>query len=204
MLTLYSLCTLMNACGWISFATIGNILIKVSYYILILIKTYGVSLFMVNYMSISYMIVFIPINFPSVVALDKWGLQIGVQIGMILTALGLWFRVLIGQSFLFAMIGQTIMAFGQPFIYNAPTKISANWFPEGERILSTSIGAYANVLGIAIGCFVPSIFFDEKDLSDKDSAKKHSVQMNLLLAIIATVIVVLTLIFLKDKPKSIN
>ena len=139
-------------------------------------------------------------NFPSVIVLDKWGLRIGVIIGMFLTTLGLWLRSLVGVSFVYAIIGQTIMAIGQPFIYNAPTKLSGNWFPEKERIRSTSIGANANVFGAAVGCFLASVFFDEKDKTDKESARSRTINMNLILAIIATAILILTIVFLKDKP----
>ncbi len=110
------------------------------------------------------MILYVPMNFPSVTALDKWGLHFGLSIGIILSTIGLWMRcLLINQNFLWAVIGQTIMAVGQPFIYNAPSLVSANWFPKKERIISTSIGAYANIFGIGIGCFVPAIFFNDDD-----------------------------------------
>ena len=102
MLLLFSMCTMMNACGWISFAPISDILTN----------TYGVSLFMINYMSLIYMISFIPVNFLSVVVLDKWGLRWGITLGMSLTTLGLWLRTLINYSFTYVIIGQTIMAIG--------------------------------------------------------------------------------------------
>ncbi len=61
-------------------------------------------------MSYSYMIMFVPVNFPSVAALDKWGLRFGVSFGIILTTLGLWLRCMINIDFWFAIIGQTILA----------------------------------------------------------------------------------------------
>ena len=51
-------------------------------------------------------------NFPSVTVLDKWGLHIGVGIGIGMTTLGLWIRCLTNFSFAFSVIGQTIMALG--------------------------------------------------------------------------------------------
>jgi hypothetical protein len=51
--------------------------------------------------------------------------------------------------------------------------VSANWFPKKERILSTSIGAYANIFGIGIGCFVPAIFFKDDDEYHPEAAKIH-------------------------------
>lgn len=146
---------------------------------------------------------FVPINFPSVFALDQWGLRIGVLVGMALTTFGLMLRCLINYSFLYAIIGQTIMSIGQPFIINACPKISANWFHQKERIVATSVAAYANIFGVALGCFVPSIFFEDNDVNLPDEAKKHCFKMNLYLTIIATVIMILSLILFKDKPKNL-
>ena len=63
-------------------------------------------------MSQSFMIMFVPMNFPSVAALDIWGLRTGVLIGIGLTTLGLWLRCLINTNFIFAIVGQTVMAIG--------------------------------------------------------------------------------------------
>jgi hypothetical protein len=60
----------------------------------------------------SYLILYVPMNFPSVTVLDKWGLHIGVGIGIGMTTLGLWIRCLTNFSFAFSVIGQTIMALG--------------------------------------------------------------------------------------------
>jgi hypothetical protein len=67
-------------------------------------------MFTINYMSQIYMIMFLPINFLSVTALDKWGLRYGIIIGIVLTVLGLWLRCLINYSFSTVVIGQTVLA----------------------------------------------------------------------------------------------
>ena len=51
------------------------------------------------------MIFFIPVNFPSVYVLDRWGLRLGVSIGMALTIIGLGFRCLMGLNFVWAVAG---------------------------------------------------------------------------------------------------
>eukprot|EP00347_Sterkiella_histriomuscorum_P005502 403356370 len=150
-LILFSLCTSINSCGWICFAPIGDVLQK----------NYGVSIFIINYLSQIYMIMYLPLNFPSVYALDKLGLRWGVLIGIALTALGLWVRCLINYSFAWVIVGQTILAIAQPFTYNAPAKLSANWFGEKERVYATSFGANASTFGIAAGFFLPSVFISD-------------------------------------------
>jgi len=44
----------------------------------------------------SYMLLFTPFNYLSVIALDKYGLRIGVIIGILLSCIGLWIRCLAG------------------------------------------------------------------------------------------------------------
>ena len=146
------------------------------------------------------MIAFIPVNFPSVTVLDRYGLRAGVTLGMGLTVVGIWLRCLMNVDMTYAVVGQTIMAIGQPFLYNAPSKISAVWFPENERLVATSIGAYANIVGVALGCFVPSIFFSDSDLDHSDEARSHFFNMNVVLAGISTLVLIPSVIFIHNKP----
>jgi uncharacterized membrane protein YfcA len=94
----------------------------------------------------------------------KNGLYRGVVIGMILTTGGLWLKCLINESFIYVIVGQTLLAAGQPFILNACSKLSANWYPENERLTSTAVGANSFVLGASIGTFMPSLFIYSDDL----------------------------------------
>jgi hypothetical protein len=48
---------------------------------------------------------FVPINFPSVYALDKLGLRKGVLLGIAITTFGLWLRCLLNINFALAVIG---------------------------------------------------------------------------------------------------
>eukprot|EP00347_Sterkiella_histriomuscorum_P001701 403371011 len=190
MLVLFSICTMMNGAGWISFAPLSDVLKS----------TYGVSIFVINYMSQVFMVVFVPMNFPSVAALDKRGLRFGIVIGITLTCLGCWMRCLINYSFYWALAGQTVLAICQPFLLNAPPKLSGNWFGEKERIYATSIGANANVLGISLGCFLPSIFVQDSDILDPASARYHIFQVMLVTAIISTVVCIPVLFTFQDRP----
>jgi fucose permease len=50
---------------------------------------------MVNMMSYSFMVLFLPMNFPCVYVLETYGLRWGVLLGIVSTAVGLWMRCLI-------------------------------------------------------------------------------------------------------------
>lgn len=61
-------------------------------------------------MTMIYMGMFIPIYYPSVIVLDKYGLRAGILTGAGLTALGAWLRVFLNHSFWWALLGQTVLA----------------------------------------------------------------------------------------------
>ena len=63
------------------------------------------SIFVINYMSLIYLVVYPFMNFPSVFALDKLGLRKGITIGILLTTLGIWIRCLINYNFIFMIVG---------------------------------------------------------------------------------------------------
>ena len=72
--------------------------------------------------------------------------------------MGFWLRCMLTHSFWFCLLGQTVIAIGQPLIYNLPAKVSAEWFPEGERLFSTMVGVNSSILGVVIGFFLPVTF----------------------------------------------
>lgn len=94
-LLLFGLCTMTSAVGWISFSPIFDLLQTV----------YGVNLLTVNYLSMSFTLFYIPMNFPASVVLDRYGLRTGVIIGIVGTTVGLWFKCLINESFWYVLAG---------------------------------------------------------------------------------------------------
>jgi len=75
-------------------------------------QLYGVSALTVNMMSYSFMVLFLPMNFPSVHVIEKYGLRCGIIAGIVSTAAGLWVRCFINTNFYTALVGQIIMAMG--------------------------------------------------------------------------------------------
>ena len=112
-------------------------------------------------MSYSFMALYLPMNFPCVYVVEKFGLRWGVIGGILSTVLGFWIRCFINQSFYFALIGQIIVALGQPLLYNSPAKVTTNWFPQSERPMATMVGAQMNIFGIFMGFLVPGFFVDK-------------------------------------------
>ena len=63
-------------------------------------------------MSYSFMVLFLPMNFPCVYVTERHGLRTGVILGVVITALGLWTRCLVNVSFSYCLLGNIIMAIG--------------------------------------------------------------------------------------------
>jgi fucose permease len=95
MLFLFSCCTCLSALAWIVYSPIFALLQEL----------YGLSTFSVQFMSYSYMILFLPCNIPSVIALEKYGLRVGIVIGISLSALGIILKVFIDQSYAWVLTG---------------------------------------------------------------------------------------------------
>jgi MFS family permease len=98
------------------------------------------------------------------------------------------------------------MASAQIFIYNSPTKLTTDWFPEKERSIATTIGTSANIIGILLGFVLPGIFVDTYNSeimyteSDFDKYRMQIKNLQLCIAGLATFFSILCLLFFKDGP----
>lgn len=152
---LYSLINMANAMTWITFSPIAGI---IGCY-------YGVSAFWVDSLSLVFMVAYIPCFFLASWCLDSVGLRFGLVVGALITAMGGVIRAgaITGDTFWVLFIGQTLCAIAQPFILNAPAKLAANWFPDGERTIATTLCVVANPIGVAIGFVIPPMMVGNTD-----------------------------------------
>ena len=93
---------MINAASWVTFSPISE---EVK-------ESYNVSEIRVQYCSFIYMAVYVFMNFPSNYVIEEKSLRLGMAMGTIFTMAGLLLRILIKQSFIFAMMGQTLCAIG--------------------------------------------------------------------------------------------
>ena len=68
-----------------------------------------------------------------------------------------------------------IAAVGQPFLTNAPAKVSGLWYGEKGRVIATTIASVASPIGGAIGFVLPTFFVVNDDVKpeNKESARDH-------------------------------
>lgn len=58
-------------------------------------------------------------------------------------------------SWILILIGQILAGIAQPFFFNAPAKISGNWFATSERDLATTLAAMTSPIGNALSQIIP-------------------------------------------------
>jgi MFS family permease len=137
-LAAYFILTAMIQVHWITFAPIT----------VEAIGLYQTSAFWIVLLSMSFMVVYILMSAPASYVINRYGLRIGVGTGAILMAVFGYLRGAFGDDYLMVCISQFALAAAQPFILNAITKITADWFPVPERAMATGIGTLAQFIGI--------------------------------------------------------
>lgn len=129
----YSLC---NAYQWIQYGIISNIFMQF----------YGVSAFAVDWMSMVYMLTYIPFVFPVTWLLDRKGLRVVALVATGVNCAGAWIKVASAKPHLFwvSALGQVACAVAQVFILGMPSHIAAVWFGPKEVSTACSIGVFGN------------------------------------------------------------
>ncbi|XP_066523409.1 solute carrier family 49 member A3 [Hoplias malabaricus] len=114
-----------------------------------------VSLDQVNWLSLVYMVVAIPLSFITTWMLDALGLRLTLILGSWLNMAGSVLRVVGVLSFVpewdrfpVVMAGQSLGALAQPLVVFSPTKLAALWFPEHQRATANMIASMSNPLGL--------------------------------------------------------
>uniref|UniRef100_A0A8C7DKK6 FLVCR choline and putative heme transporter 2 n=1 Tax=Oncorhynchus kisutch TaxID=8019 RepID=A0A8C7DKK6_ONCKI len=177
----YSLC---NSFQWIQYGIINNIFMRF----------YGVESFTIDWMSMIYMLTYIPFIFPVTWLLDKKGLRIIALVATAMNCAGTWIKVTSVRPDLFAvtMLGQFCCSLAQVFILGMPSKIASVWFGSEEVSTACSIGVFGNQLGIAIGFLVPPILVP--NVEDMDQLAYHISIMFYITAGVATLLFLLVVI----------
>lgn len=144
MVFLFMFYSLSNAYQWIHLNIIANVIIR--YYNESLPENEFQRNTTVDWLSMIYMLAYIPLIFPATWLLDKKGLRIVAICGSFLNALGAWLKVacISPDRFALLMAAQTICAIAQIFILGIPARLAAVWFGPNEVSTATSIGVFGN------------------------------------------------------------
>jgi MFS family permease len=108
------------------------------------------SLINIDFLSMSYMLVFLVACLPASWVLARKGLGAGVGIGAALLVVGSMGKSLWAASFPAQVGFQLILALSQPFLTNAATTCARDWFPPQERATASGLASLAQYLGFVV------------------------------------------------------
>uniref|UniRef100_A0A9L0K9S5 Choline/ethanolamine transporter FLVCR2 n=1 Tax=Equus asinus TaxID=9793 RepID=A0A9L0K9S5_EQUAS len=186
----FSCSSMCNAFQWIQYGSINNIFMNF----------YGVSAFAIDWLSMCYMLTYIPL-LPLSWLLEKFGLRTIALTGSVLNCLGAWVKLgsLKPNLFPVTVLGQVICSVAQVFILGMPSRIASVWFGPNEVSTACSIAVLGNQLGIAIGFLVPPVLVP--NIQDRDKLAYHISIMFYIIGGVATLLFILVIIVFKEKPK---
>ncbi|XP_032998410.1 feline leukemia virus subgroup C receptor-related protein 2 isoform X1 [Lacerta agilis] len=183
----YSFC---NAFQWIQYGSIS----------VVFARFYDVTPFAIDWLSMCYMIVYIPLLFPVAWLLDKKGLRLIALVGSALNCVGAWVKTGSTKPNLFpvTVLGQVICSLAQVFILGMPSHIASVWFGSREVSSACSIAVFGNQLGIAAGFLLPPVLVP--DVEEKEKLAYHISIMFFMTAAVATALFILVAFVFKEKP----
>lgn len=190
-LAVFSLSSLVNSFQWIQYSIITNVF---TYY-------YGVKSDKIDWLSIVYMVAYIPLIFPATWMLDKRGLKLTAVMGAGLNCLGAWIKCASVRPDLFGvtMTAQVICAVAQVFILGLPSRIASVWFGPKEVSTACATAVLGNQLGTAIGFLLPPVLVPNTP-GDVDLTGHNISVMFYGTAAISTLLFILTVIVIRDRP----
>ncbi|KAL0608663.1 Feline leukemia virus subgroup C receptor-related protein 1 [Plecturocebus cupreus] len=148
-LLIFSLYSLVNAFQWIQYSIISNVFQRF----------YGVTLLHIDWLSMVYMLAYVPLIFPATWLLDTRGLRLTALLGSGLNCLGAWIKCGSVRQHLFwvTMLGQCLCSVAQVFILGLPSRIASVWFGPKEVSTACATAVLGNQLGTAVGFLLPPV-----------------------------------------------
>ncbi|KAK2180634.1 hypothetical protein NP493_434g00008 [Ridgeia piscesae] len=179
-LAVVALLNVSNGMLWITFSPIADV--TAAYY--------GVGDMAVNWLSLIFLVVCIPLGLVAAWLLDTLGLRTGIVLAAWVNIAGSVLRVVsclpMSHDHRFALVlsGQALAACAQPFMLFAPTKVAAVWFKDTQRATANMIASIANPVGILLANLIsPAVV--------GDSPKPDLLHLMLIYTIPATIVVVI-------------
>ena len=127
---------------------------------------FNASIDQIGYLAAFWPLVFIPLSLPTGLSIDRWGFRINVAVGSLILTVFSWLRLTAGLNFGLLLLYQTLAGVGQPFVYNAISKLSGSWFPKGEQTLANGIGTMGQLVGMITALVVGPIMVPDSSLSE--------------------------------------
>ncbi|MGL1890159.1 MAG: MFS transporter [Spirochaetaceae bacterium] len=106
------------------------------------------SIINIDFLSMTYMFVFLILCIPASYIIDTYGIKIGIVTGSLIAGICALGKGIFADNFTVVLLFQIGLAVAQPFILNSVTALTVRWFPLRERGTAGGIAALAQYLGI--------------------------------------------------------
>ncbi|MEE6511243.1 hypothetical protein FKM82_017708 [Ascaphus truei] len=190
-LGVFSLYSLVNAFQWIQYSIITTVFTRF----------YGVSSDKIDWLSVVYMVAYVPLIFPATWLLDKKGLRVTALLGCGLNCLGAWVKCASVRPDLFGVtvLAQAVCSVAQVFILGLPSRVASVWFGPKEVSTACATAVLGNQLGVAIGFLLPPVLVPKLDNDMEQTGHNISI-MFYGTAAVSTLLFILTAAVFKEKP----
>ncbi|NXE47526.1 FLVC1 protein, partial [Casuarius casuarius] len=198
-LAVFSSYSLVNAFQWIQYSILSNVFVRF----------YGVSFAHIDWLSMVYMVAYVPLILPATWLLDARGLRLTALLGAGLNALGAWLKCgsLAPGRYAVTMAAQGVCAVAQVFILGLPSRVAAVWFGPAEVSTACAVAennfwfsSLALQLGTAIGFLLPPVLVP--NTPDDIDLMAHNISIMFYgTAIVSTLLFFLTGVVFEEKPK---
>ncbi|CAF3563791.1 unnamed protein product [Adineta steineri] len=197
-LLIFCLCSLSNGFQWIQYTIIQNIIIR--YYNESLPESDAAKNTAVMWTSLCYMVTYIPLMFPAMWLLDRYGLKKTLSAGAFLNSLGAIIKCFSvgGNRWWITFTGQMICACAQSFTLGIPPYLAASWFNSNSVSTVTAIAVFGNQIGIALGFFIPSRLIP--DVDDLDLIGNRLKILYYTVAFVCTACFIATIVVFRRLP----
>eukprot|EP00040_Diaphanoeca_grandis_P030334 m.179177 g.179177 ORF g.179177 m.179177 type:complete len:529 (-) comp31960_c0_seq2:41-1627(-) len=188
MLLIVGLLQISNAMNWMTYAPVA----------VTAATHYNVSPDVINWLSLIFMVAYVPTVFPSAYLMGHKGLRTSLlavatlnMVGSILRYAAEYFTTtslkLVGQ-----FVGQSLSACAQPVILACPTLLASTWFGDNERATANTLVTLFNPLGLAAASTVIPMLVN----CDPDNIKLPL----MVTMVVACVGFLVTLVFMQSRP----
>ncbi|KAL7987356.1 hypothetical protein Chor_006275 [Crotalus horridus] len=135
-LAVFSCYSLVNAFQWIQYSILTSVFTGY----------YNVTSSEIDWLSMSYMVTYVPLIFPATWFLDTSGLRFTALLGSGLNCLGAWIKCASIQPnlYLVTLLAQIVCSIAQVFILGLPSRIASVWFGPKEVSTACAVAVLGN------------------------------------------------------------
>lgn len=136
MLWVFSAVSASNASMWIQYSIISNIFTRF----------YGTDSLAVDWLSMIYLLTYIPMILPVLWLLNSRGVRDVVLVGAAFNCIGAWIKIGSAAPDMFpvAVLGQFVCSVATVFVLGIPSYLASVWFGEKEVSTACSMGVLGN------------------------------------------------------------